>query len=182
MTAGELIAAFEVLAEAPDGVKRLRELVLQLAVRGKLVAQDARGESTHALLRRLDAARRGLTDSLRTRPAKDLPPLSTTDEPYAIPTHWRWCRLQELGVVVSGATPTSHDPSNFCEQGGYPWVTPADMRAYADGKWISRGSRNLTDQGFASCSAQLMPKGTGRCDRERESRRRWTRRQTGYRA
>ncbi|MBL8616505.1 MAG: restriction endonuclease subunit S [Deltaproteobacteria bacterium] len=40
MTPAELIAAFDVLADAPDGVKRLRELVLSLAVRGKLVEQD----------------------------------------------------------------------------------------------------------------------------------------------
>ena len=45
MTPQDLIAAFEVLAEAPSGVKRLRELVLQLAVRGKLVAQDPADEA-----------------------------------------------------------------------------------------------------------------------------------------
>ena len=35
MTPGELLAAFETLADAPGGVKRLRDVVLQLAVRGK---------------------------------------------------------------------------------------------------------------------------------------------------
>ena len=40
MTPQDLINAFETLADAPDGVKRLRELILQLAVRGRLVPQD----------------------------------------------------------------------------------------------------------------------------------------------
>lgn len=40
MTPEELREQFDVLAEAPNGVQKLRELVLQLAVRGKLVAQD----------------------------------------------------------------------------------------------------------------------------------------------
>lgn len=49
MTANDLIAAFETLADAPDGVKRLRELVLQLAVRGKLVVSAAGEWPTVAL-------------------------------------------------------------------------------------------------------------------------------------
>ena len=41
MTPGEFIEVFDTVAEAPGGIERLRELVLQLAVRGKLVPQDA---------------------------------------------------------------------------------------------------------------------------------------------
>ena len=55
MTPQDLIAAFETLADAPDGTKRLRELVLQLAVRGKLVPQDASDEPARVLLERIAA-------------------------------------------------------------------------------------------------------------------------------
>ena len=44
MTPGEFIEVFDTVAEAPGGIERLRELVLQLAVRGKLVPQDADDE------------------------------------------------------------------------------------------------------------------------------------------
>ena len=44
---------FEVLAEAPNGVKMLREMILQLAVQGKLVAQDENDEPTIELLKRV---------------------------------------------------------------------------------------------------------------------------------
>jgi hypothetical protein len=44
--AERLLANFEVLAEAPGGIKRLRELILGLAVRGKLVHQDPRESPT----------------------------------------------------------------------------------------------------------------------------------------
>ena len=53
MTPGEFIAAFDVIAEAPGGIERLRELVLQLAVRGKLVPQDEGEEPASELLRRI---------------------------------------------------------------------------------------------------------------------------------
>ena len=57
MTPQDLLRAFDVLAEAPDGVKRLRELVLQLAVRGKLVPQDPADEPASVLLERIRAER-----------------------------------------------------------------------------------------------------------------------------
>ena len=50
MTPHDLIAAFEVLAGSPGGIDRLRELVLELAVRGKLVAQDPGDEPADVLL------------------------------------------------------------------------------------------------------------------------------------
>lgn len=55
----ELIAAFDTLAEAPEGVKRLRQLVLQLAVRGKLVPQDPGEEPAAAVLRRISDGKPG---------------------------------------------------------------------------------------------------------------------------
>ena len=55
MTPQDLIAAFNTLAEAPDGVTRLRELVLQLAVRGELVPQDPEDEPASVLLERIAA-------------------------------------------------------------------------------------------------------------------------------
>ena len=55
MTPHDLIAAFETLADAPDGVTRLRELVLQLAVRGKLVPQHPEDEPASVLLERVAA-------------------------------------------------------------------------------------------------------------------------------
>ena len=46
MTGSELLSHFDTIATAPGGVARLRELVLQLAVQGKLVPQDARDGGT----------------------------------------------------------------------------------------------------------------------------------------
>ena len=53
-------AHFDTIAEAPNGIARLRELVLQLAVRGKLVPQAADDEPAGSLLRRLKAGRKRL--------------------------------------------------------------------------------------------------------------------------
>jgi len=41
------------LASAPNGIRRLRELILELAVRGKLLPQDPSDEPANELLKRI---------------------------------------------------------------------------------------------------------------------------------
>ena len=53
MTPHDLLANFEILAEAPNGIQCLRKLVLELAVRGKLVEQDGKDEPIHEALNRI---------------------------------------------------------------------------------------------------------------------------------
>ena len=55
MNAERLLALYEKVAEAPDAFVRLRRFVLDLAVRGKLVAQDAGDEPASELLKRIAA-------------------------------------------------------------------------------------------------------------------------------
>jgi type I restriction enzyme S subunit len=70
---------------------------------------------------------------------------------------YRKCTISEIGEIVSGATPKTSISANF--GGEIPWLTPADLSGYRE-KYISRGARNLTQQGYDSCSTQLMPAGT----------------------
>ena len=53
MTPERLLACYDKVADAPDAVARLRRFVLDLAVRGKLVAQDPRDEPASELLKRI---------------------------------------------------------------------------------------------------------------------------------
>ena len=65
--------------------------------------------------------------------------------------------ISEIGDIISGATPKTTVPDNF--GGEIPWLTPADLSGYT-GKYISHGARNLTQQGYDSCSTHLIPAGT----------------------
>ncbi len=55
MNADRLLALYDQVAEAPDAIARLRRFVLDLAVRGKLVAQDPADEPASELLKRIAA-------------------------------------------------------------------------------------------------------------------------------
>lgn len=79
-----LLSNLNLLAQAPNGVARLRELILTLAVQGKLVPQDPSDEPAGALLKRV-ASR----STVRT--AKRLKESGGSDEvpaPYGLPEGW----------------------------------------------------------------------------------------------
>jgi type I restriction enzyme S subunit len=72
---------------------------------------------------------------------------------------WASVLMGEIAQVIGGGTPPAKDPTNFCEEGGFPWLTPADLSGFT-GTMVARGARNLTDHGLRRSSARLLPPGT----------------------
>lgn len=70
-------------------------------------------------------------------------------------SNWKTCTIGDLGMVVGGATPSTKKAENY-DGGIIPWITPKDLAGFS-GRFISRGERNITEQGLKSCSTQLMP-------------------------
>ena len=68
---------------------------------------------------------------------------------------WKTCTLGDLGTVVGGATPSTKKAENY-DGGTIAWITPKDLAGFS-GRFISRGERNITEQGLKSCSTQMMP-------------------------
>ena len=69
--------------------------------------------------------------------------------------NWKTCTIGDLGTVVGGATPSTKKTENY-DGGTISWITPKDLTGFS-GRFISRGERNITEQGLKSCSTQLMP-------------------------
>lgn len=84
---------FELLADAPNGVQKLRELILQLAVMGKLVPQDLNDEPASVLLERTQ------TEIKRAKPLK---PITEEEIPFEIPVSWEWVRIGDSMDLVNG--------------------------------------------------------------------------------
>ena len=70
---------------------------------------------------------------------------------------WIECTLEDIGEIVGGATPSTKREDYY--GGDIPWITPKDLSSFK-GRYISNGERNLTEEGLASCSAQMMPPNT----------------------
>lgn len=159
MTPGEFIAAFDVIAEAPGGIERLRELVLQLAVRGRLVPQDADDEPTGKLVAKLEAGKEQLVEKkVITKPRYPCG-VPVEREPFEIPGTWQWLHLGDVGAIVGGGTPRSGESSFWSDGQDIPWLTPADMRRQPS-RYISRGERDITSEGLIRSSAQMLPAGS----------------------
>ena len=99
---------FDQLADALDAVVKMRELVLQLAVQGKLVPQDPNDEPASVLLERVRGARRRLAEKGSLKTKVHIPMVEADDQLYAIPKTWLWVPLNELTELVYGKLlPTS---------------------------------------------------------------------------
>ena len=71
-------------------------------------------------------------------------------------SRWKKCTLSELGIVVGGATPSTKNLNNY-ENGTIAWITPKDLAGFSE-RFIFKGERNITEQGFKSCSTKLLPR------------------------
>ncbi|MDO6453859.1 restriction endonuclease subunit S [Neptunomonas phycophila] len=75
------------------GIKKLRELILELAVRGKLVSQDPNDEPASELLKRIEAERDQLVKEGKIKKPKKLPEISDEEKPFKLPVGWAWYKI-----------------------------------------------------------------------------------------
>lgn len=108
------------------GVKKLRELILDLAVRGLLVPQDAEDEPASVLLERIAAEKVELVATKSIKKQKLLPEISEGEKPFSLPINWGWARLDGICFnITSGSTPPK---SNFIENAGVPYLKVYNIR------------------------------------------------------
>lgn len=67
-------------------------------------------------------------------------------------------KLSEIGKIVGGGTPSTKHPEYYTKA-GIPWVTPKDLSGY-NKVFISRGSRDITQEGLENSSAKILPANT----------------------
>lgn len=102
------------LAGAPNGIKKLRELILELAVRGKLVPQDPEDLSART---GLDASRTERAKAmLEGKIKKEKPAMEVADseQPFELPDGWAWCRIVDTGNYINGL---AFKPSDWSSTG-----------------------------------------------------------------
>lgn len=64
-------------------------------------------------------------------------------------------KLSEIGKIVGGGTPSSKHEEYYTPN-GIPWLTPKDLSNYTN-MYISRGARDITEEGLKKSSAKLLP-------------------------
>ena len=103
---------FDIAIKSPDGIKKLRELILSLAMQGKLVPQDPNDPPASELLKEIEVEKKKLIKEGKIKKQDPLPPIKPEEVPYALPAGWEWVRLGEIGNTNIGLTYAPKDISD----------------------------------------------------------------------
>ena len=106
--------------------KKLRQKILDLAIRGKLVPQDPNDEPASVLLERIKAEKERLIKEGKIKRSKKSASDTSHYEnwPFEIPENWTWCRVDDFAYVASGSTPSK---DAFVEK-GIPYIKMYNLR------------------------------------------------------
>lgn len=107
------------------GIKKLRELILELAVRGLLVPQDPNDESASVLLKKIAAEKVKLVEEGKIKKQKVLSPIGENEELFEMPKGWEWVRLQELVTLLGDGL---HGTPDYSESGSYFFVNGNNLK------------------------------------------------------
>ena len=152
---GMLLSNLDVLATAPGGVARLRELILTLAVQGKLVPQDPGDEPASELLKKIRAEKDRLIAEGKIKRDKPLAGITNNEKPFGLPVGWTFCQLGDLLLSIrSGGTPSKQNPDFW--NGSIPWASVKDLHF---GDPISDTQDRITQAGL-DAGSELAPAGS----------------------
>ncbi|MEZ8106620.1 restriction endonuclease subunit S [Vibrio cortegadensis] len=101
------------------GVKKLRELILELAVRGQLVSQDPTDEPASVLLERIEKEKDSLIKEKKIRKPLKTEQIGSDEAPFELPVGWEWRRLVHLVTVLGDGL---HGTPEYSENGEYFFV------------------------------------------------------------
>uniref|UniRef100_UPI000368B6D5 restriction endonuclease subunit S n=1 Tax=Stutzerimonas stutzeri TaxID=316 RepID=UPI000368B6D5 len=116
------------LAGAPNGIKKLRELILELAVRGKLVPQDPSDEPASELLKRIAEEKARLVAEAKIKKQKPLEAISEDEKPFALPMEWEWTRLGSIASLENGDRSSNYPNKSQLVDSGIPFINAGHLQ------------------------------------------------------
>jgi type I restriction enzyme S subunit len=144
---------YDLLLDAPNSVEELRELILQLAVEGKLVPQDSNEESASVLFEKIIADKERLIKEKKIKKSQILPEIEKDEIVFDIPKTWKWVRLNDVGDWGAGSTPDRKNSEYY--EGSILWFKSGELN---DG-YIYDSEEQITEDAFKHCSLRLNKPG-----------------------
>jgi len=141
--------------------KKLRQKILDLAIRGKLVPQDPNDEPASVLLESIRAEKERLIAEGKIKRSKKSKASSAESHyrnfppPFEIPDSWEWVRLGEICDVARGGSPRPIKSFLTTQDDGINWIKIGDTDK--DGKYISSTKERIIPSGVSK--SRLVHKG-----------------------
>jgi len=136
-----------------EHIQQLRQTILNLAVRGKVVPQDPKDEPASELLKQIDTEKNWLVKQGEIKKQEPLPPIQANDIPFEVPLQWKWIRLCGVGVLSGGMTPSKNRSDYW--GGDINWFSPKDIKSYE----LIESELKITGVGLKETGLQLYPPG-----------------------
>jgi type I restriction enzyme S subunit len=141
-----MLLNLDLLATAPGGVARLRELILTLAVQGKLVAQDTGDEPASELLKRIRVEKDRLIAGGKIKKDKPLAAIAEGEKPFELPVGWEWERFGSIAGIERGGSPRPIESFLTDDPTGLNWIKIGDTEK--GGKYITSASQKIKREGL----------------------------------
>jgi type I restriction enzyme S subunit len=126
MSPETFLEKFDLIADAPGAVAKMRELILELAVTGKLVAQTPNDDSL------------GDASSLS---------LHEVEKPFDVPTNWKWNKLGSIALIERGGSPRPIKDYLTDKPNGHNWIKIGDTER--GGKYITSTAEKIRPEGLS---------------------------------
>ncbi len=101
------------------GIQKLRELILELAVRGKLVTQDPNDEPASILLKKISNEKKRLIKEGKIKKQEVLPEVGEDEKPFELPKKWEWVKLNSIISLLGDGI---HGTPNYSDNGEYYFI------------------------------------------------------------
>lgn len=148
------IKYFDKIYSTKESIEKLKNVILNLAIKGEFGTQNKDDEPASKLLKEIDLERKSLIKQKKISKQKELLPLTALDKKFELPNGWNWVRLNEFGTWKSGSTPSRTNNSFY--DGKIPWVKSGEVK---QGR-IKFTSETITEYALEKCSLHINPIGS----------------------
>jgi len=128
------------------GIKKLRELILELAVRGKLVPQDTSDEPASVLLEKIAKEKIKLVTAKKIKKQNPLPIIADEEKPFDIALGWEWVSFGTICEIERGGSPRPIKSFITEDEDGLNWIKIGDTDI--GGKYITSTAEKITKEGL----------------------------------
>ncbi len=149
MNPEQLLDLYDHMMDSPSSIFHLRQFVLDLAVRGKIVEQDITDEPASKLLKKISANQKSLLSNKQIRPTI-INPITPEEAPFCIPSNWQWTRLGNIGDWRAGSTPSRANADFF--GGNITWLKSGELN---DNRNLYGSEETVTQLALDSCSFRM---------------------------
>lgn len=139
--------------------QKLRQRILDLAIRGKLVPQDPNDEPASILLEKIRAEKErlikeGKIKRPKAKKSSDKSHYADFQPPFDIPDSWEWCHLEDIAKIGTGATPSKSNRKYY--GGNINWVSSS----VTSSPYVDAPSDYITELALKETNCEIYPIGT----------------------